>query len=234
MPETPTYITINPSQEAAINGPDSGTWAAARGATSGTAVNYTQSTGINSGMMVVYEVSKGADVFTINRSYLRFDVSSINGTVVSAVLKIAGQSSGTADIIVIASDAFNGINNSLINSDFDNVDFNTAYSSEVATWNLNSYNNITLNSAATSEIQNSNAFILALVEHDYDYSNSAPSSAPTNVRSGWWAQDGTYPIELYVGYYPGYSHGVNGISATSMNGVNGIARSAIFAVNGVD
>jgi hypothetical protein len=226
-----TYTTINPSYQGAIIGDSATTWDGARGATNGAAYNYTTSTDANAAVRINYESIKGSNYWTINRSYLYFDVSSISGTVDSAVLKIAGTSSGTADIIVVASTAFNGISNALIGTDFDNVSFSTPYSSQVATWNLNSYNNISLNSAAYSAIGSSSVFKVAIIEHDFDYSDVSTTTTP---RSGIWFADGTYPIELYVGYVPGgYGNNINGIAAADIAAVVGIDTADISLVNGV-
>jgi hypothetical protein len=226
-----TYTTINPSYQGAIIGNSETTWDGARGATNGSAYNYTTSTDANAAVRINYESIKGSNYWTINRSYLYFDVSSISGTVDSAVLKIAGTSSSTADIIVVASTAFNGTGNALIGTDFDNVSFSTPYSSEVATWNLNSYNNISLNSAAYSAIESSSVFKVAIIEHDFDYSDVSTTTTP---RSGIWFADGTYPIELYIGYVPsGYSDNVNGVSAASIASVNNVSASSIANINGV-
>ena len=226
-----TYTTINPSYQGAIIGNSATTWDGARGATNGDAYNYTSSTDANAAVRINYENIKGANYWTINRSYLYFDVSSISGTVDSAVLKIAGVSSGTADIIVVASTAFNGASNALVGTDFDNVSFNTPYSSEVATWNLNSYNNISLNSAAYSAIESASVFKVAIIEHDFDYSDVSTTTLP---RSGIWFADGTYPIELYIGYVPGgYGDNVNGVAGSSIANVNSVSASSIANINGV-
>lgn len=226
-----TYTTINPSYQGAIIGDSATTWDGARGATNGSAYNYTTSTDANAAVRINYQTAKGISYWTINRSYLYFDVSSISGTVDSAVLKIAGVSYNTADIIVVASTAFNGTGNTLIGADFDNVAFDTPYSAQVATWNVNSYNNISLNSAAYSAIAGSSVFRVAIIEHDFDYSDVSTTTTP---RSGIWFADSTYPIELYVGYVPGgYGDNVNGVSGSSIASVNSVSASSIANINGV-
>ena len=227
-----TYTTINPSYQGAIIGDSATTWDGARGATDGTAYNYTTSAEANAAVFINYENIKGSNYWTINRSYLYFDVSSISGTVDSVILKIAGAGQYTsADIIVVASTAFNGASNALIGTDFDNVSFSTPYSSEVTTWNVNSYNNISLNSTARSAIESSSVFKVAIIEHDFDYSDVSTTTTP---RSGIWFADGTYPIELYVGYVPGgYGNNINGIAAADIADVVGIDTADISLVNGV-
>ena len=100
-----TYTTINPSYQGTIIGDSATTWDGARGATNGSAYNYTTSAATNAAVFINYQSAKGISYWTINRSYLYFDVSSISGTVDSAVLKIAGVTYNTADIIVVASTA---------------------------------------------------------------------------------------------------------------------------------
>ena len=65
---------------------------------------------------------------------------------------------------------------------FSTIDFSTAYSSEYASWDASGTNDITLNSTANTDIQNDDAFICAIVEHDKDYSNTAATSGTALKR----------------------------------------------------
>lgn len=178
-------------------------------------------------------MSKGQFYFRIHRTFLRFDTSSIDGTVSSATLKVAGVSSNTADVIVVKSDAFNGLSNNLTGGDFDNLDYSTPYSSEISTWNLNLYNNIALNTDAKVDIENENVFRVALIEHDHDYLDVQPSLA--GYDSGVWFQDGTFPIELSVTYTPPASvtFSINGVAGANIGSINGVDAASIGGGNGL-
>ena len=91
-----------------------------------------------------------------------------------------GNTNTSSDLIVLKSTAFGGDGGTALSSIdyFTNVDFSTAYSVEVTSWST-SANAITLNSTAESDIQNNDDFIVALVNHNNDFSNSAAGSSTT-------------------------------------------------------
>ena len=233
MAAAPITTTLNPTNEGYILGPSELTFAAARNAATGAgAYNFTTSTPYLYAVYVRWYSQKGTNYWAITRTHFRFDTSSINGTVSSATLKVAGYSLALADIIVTKSTAFNGVGNTLVTSDFGNVDYTRLYSSEVPTWNLNSYNNIALNADAKTDIENENVFRVGLVEHDFDYLNVSTTGNP---RSGIWFADGTYPVELSVTYTPSASvnFSINGISALNIGSINGVDAASIAGGNGL-
>lgn len=127
-----------------------------------------------------FSAGRGGGTHRIRRSYIHFDVSSVTGTVSSLTLNLTGNTNTSSDLIVLKSTAFGGDGGTALSSTdyFTNVDFSTAYSAEVTSWST-SANAITLNSTAESDIQNNNDFIVALVNHNNDFSNSAAGSSTT-------------------------------------------------------
>ena len=126
--------TINLNKGGRIIGTTDTTQAAARDEASGTST--AQGTDEDSAVQYFKSTGRGGGTFRYIRSFLQFDSSSITSAVGSAILNIESEGiSDTADVIVCASDAFGGASDDLINDDFNNVDFSTAYSSEVSTWN---------------------------------------------------------------------------------------------------
>jgi len=218
-----------------------GTWAAIRGATTGAAYNA-PSSGRNYYAMSVYHTGgRGGNVYRVQRSYLYFDTSSITGTLSEATLKVYGYSQTSADIIVVKSDAYGGDGGTaLASGDFDNLDFSTAYSSQVSTWSTSGYNDIALNATALTDIKDDDAFIVCIIEHDHDYSDSAPSSS--TFRSGMYYDNYTGTSrDPYIDYTlspTGYSHSVTGVDGagsahTFLGKVNGVAMANIEKVIGV-
>jgi hypothetical protein len=194
----------------------------------------------------------GADTAQIIRAFYAFDVSSITGTVSSVVLKLKGSTSGYASnttcsfIIIKASKPSTSSN--LVASDFDaipgftddasmsgNV---TDYSSEVTSLtNTTDYTEITLNSTARSDVQSLSDFIIAVVDHDRDYSRSTTglSSAGTIFSHNFDGVPDTKPPQIVVTEAAtGYTHNVLGVAAANIAKVNGVATANIDKINGVD
>ena len=161
-------------------------WSIIRGASTGTGASDTSYTKADA-IRVMSSSGRGSTLHYISRSYFYFDTSGITGTVASATLRIYGKDNTTADVIAVKSDAFGGDGGTgLVQDDYNNIDFSTPYSSEFALWGTSaSPNIITLNATALTDIKNNNAFIVSVIEHDYDYSNSTPSVG-TDDKSGMY------------------------------------------------
>ena len=182
-------------------------------------------------------VVAGFDDATIFRAFMSFDTSGISVAPASATLKIYGYGSySSADVIAVKSDAFGGDGGTgLVTGDYNNIDFSTPYSSELATWSTSSYNDITLNATALTDIKNNNAFIVSVIEHDYDYSNSAPSVG-TNDRNGMYFDPyGGTSRDPYIDYTlaTGYGNTVNGVASANIGKINGVGTANISKINGV-
>ena len=211
-------------------------WSTIRGASTGTGANdgsYYKADAIR----VMSSSGRGGTLNYIGRSYFYFDTSGITGTVASATLKIYGYGSySSADVIAVKSDAFGGDGGTgLVTGDYNNIDFSTPYSSELATWSTSSYNDITLNATALTDIKNNNAFIVSVIEHDYDYSNSAPSVG-TNDRNGMYFDPyGGTSRDPYIDYTlaTGYGNTVNGVASANIGKINGVGTANISKINGV-
>lgn len=187
----------------------------------------------------------GSTVYAIYRSFLQFDTSGITGTVASATLKIYGYVNGNADVIVVKSTAFGsgyeGL--SLRVEDYDALPGHTddqamnasfSYSSEIDTWSTSGYNDITLNSTALTDMQNDDAFKIAIINHDHDYKNVDPGINATNAGGMYFtAYTGTStdPIIEYTLSSTGYTHDVSGLAAASIAEVNTVATANIAKIN---
>jgi hypothetical protein len=221
--------TINLNKGGRIIGTVDSSQAAARDEASGTST--AQGTAQISAVQYFKSTGRGGGTFRYIRSFLQFDSSSITSAVGAAVLNIESEgTSDTADVIVCASDAFGGASDDLINDDFNNVDFSTAYSSEVSTWNDNGANNaITLNAAARTAIQNNNSFICAIVDHDSDFQDTDSLSGSGNTTVGI---DFSGTITLVV-TLAGYANDVNGVTSANISKVIGVATADIDKIIGV-
>ena len=207
---------------------------AARGASSGTATANENSS--NSAIKYFRTSGRGATTVAIARSFFFFDTSGVTGTVASATLNISFSSNNSDfNIIIVKSDAFGGDGGTaLSNDDFNNVDFSTAYASAVATGGSTSGTaTFTLNATALTDIKNNDAFIVALLESDHDFSDSEPSDvsktlAITFAEAGGTSSDPKLSYTLATGY----SHDIMAVAAASIGKVNTVATANVGKVSG--
>jgi len=175
----------------------------------------------------------GRGQHSFNRMFYYFDTSEITGSVSSVTLNIQGYTGNDdGDVIVIKSTAFGGDGSAdLVSSEFSSLDYNTTYSSEITSWSLSGNNAITLDSDAESDIQNNNAFIVAIVNHDNDFQNSAGGSAVSDDNSINFLPIG---FLSYTETASGYTHDVSGLAAASIGKVSSVATASIGKINSVD
>ena len=228
--------TINLTKGGAIIGNQATTQAAARDVSTGATIH--QDTAFVNAIQYFKSAGRGSGTFRYTRSFLTFDTSGITGTVTAATLNIESErTNNDADIIVIRSLAFGGINatDDLVNGDFDSVDFNTKYSSEVTSWNINGANNaISLNSNAFSAIQSQNNFVCAIVEHDSDSQDTDSSGGASSFEVSVGIDfAGTITLDVTEAS-AGYSHDINGLAAASISKVNALATANIGKINALD
>ena len=202
---------------------------AARGASSGTATANENSS--NSAIKYFRTSGRGATTVAIARSFFFFDTSGVTGTVASATLNISF-SSNTSDfnIIIVKSDAFGGDGGTaLANDDFNNVDFSTAYASAVATGGSTTGTaTFTLNATALVDIKNNDAFIVALLESDHDFSNSEPGDINKTLAITFSETGGTSTDpKLSYTLQTGYSHDIIAVSSANISTVNAVATANI-------
>ena len=131
-------------------GKGSQTHAAVRDASIGTQLSQTAA---SQGSAVMYLADRQ---YVIIRSFFFFDTSGISSAVASVTLNMRGSTNSAADIIALKSTAFGGDGSAdLVAGDFGRTEFSTPYSSEITSWNTNSsYNSISLNSTAKTDMQN--------------------------------------------------------------------------------
>ena len=221
--------------------PNSLSWANARGFT-GTATNTTTSSTSDNAAVAVYRFSgRGADSFRIHRSFHYFDCTSITVTPVDATLKIYITSDiGDSNIRVIKSTAFgltaNGSSPSdLAATDFDNVDFSTSYSDEVTVSGTGQLS-ITLTSTALSDMVSRDYLGLALVNSDYDYANTSPTTftSQAGIRYANYVGSSSDPQIEYTAGSTGYANTVLGVAASSYSKIIDVDKADISKVIGVE
>jgi hypothetical protein len=207
-----------------------------RNATTGSSVNnYTTNTSIGEAIRVQYTASRGGSSGACNRFFLFFDTSTVDGTITACDLKVLGYLNSGANVIPVESTAYggNGSSTTLGLSDYDNLDFSTAYASATSSWTTTGYNTFSLNATAISAMNTNSYLNVALIDEEYDYSGSSPTTG-TNYSSGIEIFDTTSPIVLDITYTPsGYGNSVIGVSSSNIGKVFSVDSSNINKVIGV-
>ena len=210
------------------------TWSTARDGSTGYLGNASD-TYETYGVTVFRFAGRGADQYRVIRSFFHFDTSGITATVSAATFKLYMYGvQGDSNVIVLASDAFTGGSGALATDDFDNLDFSTPYSGEVDN-SGEGLISITLNAAALAAMTSSNDFKIAVVNFDYDYNNTAPTSGSTHGASVRYADYSGTSSDPQIDYTlaTGYGHIVSGVAAANIGKVDGVATANISKVIGV-
>ena len=208
-----------------------------RDATTGTsATTITSNTEFNS-MRAQYELSKGTYTSLCVRAFLFFDLSSINGTITAATLKVlAGATGNTDDVQVTPSTAWggDGTTTTLSTGDYDGVEFlGTSGSNygEILSWTASSYNDFTLSSDAISDMNTNGYLNCALLNQDNDY-RGVNLSLGTDIVHTIEYNDATNPIKVEITYTPdAWNEIINGVANASIANVMGVNESSIQSVN---
>ena len=167
------------------------------------------------------------------RVFLAFDTSGITGTLSAAHIDVNGGSGSDPnpnDTIMIKSTAFGGDGGTALSTSdhFSSLDYSTAYSSELTTWSTGN-NEYTLTAAALADIKNNDEFIVAIIDNDNDYANSA-TTATADITIDF---DVTITLD-YALAATGYSNTVMGVASANIGKVTGVATANIETVIGVD
>ena len=224
--------TINAGKTGVLQGGANADFATAR--STGTTLISTNPTSANaSAIGYIFSATRGSGVHLIRRVYVYFDVSSHTGTISNVVLNIAGDTQANATVRVVPSaNAFGGDGSSdiALSEYFAGLDFSNPYNDSAASWSTGT-NNLALNSDAASDIQNNNAFILALVQADNDFANSA-SGTGVSLFSG--IAFSTTITLTFDEASAGYSHSVIGVAPANIGKVNALATANIGKINTLD
>ena len=170
-----------------------GSWDACRDATSGQVFGASDSSTSNGyGRIRIFEYS-GVTRWIIHRVYMEFDTNGITTLPTDATLKIYGTGQNNSDLIVVKGTQ----SDSLVAADYDNLDFGTVYSAELATWSTSGYNNFTLNSTALAAIRDNDDFKICIINYDYDYLDVDPGSS-ISVQAGGYFSEADLQYRPYI------------------------------------
>ena len=202
---------------------------------------------------VLYARYQTGNKYYIYRSFFAFDVSSISVAPASATFKLfaPGGISTSPDAIIVkaAADATINLSDNGVTGDFKKlhgwvddetmVGRVTAYSSIVSPGfsSAGAYNDFTLNAAALADIASLGVFKIAVIEAEYDYTNT-PYGTPTWTKQmyGYFSSGGDaskVPHIDYVAGAAGYTHGIAGTAAASIGSVIGTDKADIDKCSGI-
>lgn len=212
-----------------------------RNATTGTFVStYTTNTTVTDAVEVTYNSGRGGQTGSCSRVPLFFDVSSItaSNTITAATLKVWNPSAGSIiDSIIVEGSAWggNGSTTTLSTSDYDNLDFSTAYSSKNLSWSGGgSYNDFSLNTTAISDMNTNGYLNCFLIEGDYDYDGQAPPLGEYPPAAAVEYLDATNKIKVELTYSPsGYGNNPIGVASASVGDILGVATGSVSKFLGV-
>ena len=189
----------------------------------------------NSANIVQYFKSSGRGGGTIRfkRVFVYFDTSGISSDVASATIRVtgySGASSATADTLFVISTAFgtDGSSN-LTTAEFNDIDYTKSRTAVInaASYDADGTNDYTVNADGLTQIRDSNALILALIEEDADLNNTEGSDAARGI-----------PINMSVNFtltytLAGYGNNVIGVASANIAKVNGVATADISKIIGI-
>lgn len=189
------------------------------------------------GLRAQYELSKGTYISTCTRTFLFFDLSSINGTITAATLKVLASTPGnTDDVQVTPSTAWggDGTTTTLGEGDYDGVEFDGTAGSNygsILSWTASAYNDFTLTSDAITDMNNDGYLNCALINQDNDYRGISPSLG-TDITHAIEFLDPTNPIKVEITYTPDtWNEIVNGVANANIANVAGVSESSIQSIN---
>ena len=211
-----------------------------RNATTGSlASTYTTNTTVTDAFKVEYNSSRGFETGQCARVPLFFDVSSItaSNTITAATLKVWNPSAGSAtDNIIVKGSAWggNGSTTTLSTANYNDLDFFTAYSSDLSAWASVSYNDFSLNATAISDMNTNGYLNCFLIEGDFDYDGQNPVLDDGPYGGTVEYLDATNKIKLELTYSPsGYGNNVIGVASANIGDVIGVAKANIDNIIGV-
>ena len=216
--------SITADRQAYASSGDESTWLDARNAT--TANSFSNYTGAfpADNAVAIREFSQSSIrpvTYAVNRTYLFFDLSGINGTITAMTLKVYGVTNASINVRPAKSTAFaNGASN-FVTGDFNNWSPSspTTYTSTAGqAWSINQYNTFNLNSTARSDANTDGYLNLVLLGSSNDYSGTAPT-VNFDRKAGVKFNSTGLPITLDITYTPtGWDYIINDVSPQGSTG----------------
>ena len=217
-------VSITANRQAVASSGDKTSWSAARDATTATTFsNYVGVFPVDNATAIreFSQIFTRPTTYAVNRTYLFFDLSGINGTITAMTLKVYGVTNASINVRPAKSTAFANGASSFVAGDFNNWSPSspTTYTSTAGqAWSINQNNTFNLNSTARSDANTDGYLNLVLLGSSNDYPNSTPS-ADFDRNAGVKFNSTGLPITLDITYTPtGWDYIINDVSPQGSTG----------------
>jgi hypothetical protein len=175
--------------------------------------------------------------YDVYRSFFAINTSGITLPPTSATLKLYGYINSDVSSIIskVDASATGDSTTNFITNDFGKVSF-SAYSSEITSWTVSGYNEITLNAAALADMAALDEFKFALINYTYDFLDVTPTSSTSDKAGVYYANEADISKDPYISYVervPYSSGNICGISSNEVSSINGVLITNISKVNNI-
>lgn len=219
--------TLASNRKGFITGASSSTYSDALNGTTGTASDSHTSSA--TALQYFKSSGRGGGTFRFIRTFIHFDTSGISGGS-SFQLQLTssganGNPSSLSNVRAIKHTAGGSNGGELANADFNNIDRNTAYSSDTS-YGSSGTVTISLNAAAATQIINNNDFNVALLlSHDAAAEEEDMLESDGDVSNG--IAFGSAINLVYTDPASGYGNAVAGVASASISKVVDLATASI-------
>ena len=223
--------TLASNRKGFITGASSSSYSDALNGTTGTASDAHTSSA--TGMQYFRSSGRGGGTFRFIRTFIHFDTSGISGGS-NFELQLTstganGSPSSLSNTRAIKHTAGGSNGGELANADFNNIDRNTAYSSDT-TYASSGTITFSLNAAAATQIINENDFNVALLlSHDAAEEEEDMLEEDGNVSNG--IAFGSAINLVYTDPTSGYGNAVAGLASASISKVVEVETGNIAKIN---
>jgi hypothetical protein len=219
--------TLASNRKGFITGASSSTYSDALNGTTGTASDSHTSSA--TALQYFKSSGRGGGTFRFIRTFIHFDTSGISGGS-SFQLQLTssganGNPSSLSNVRAIKHTAGGSNGGELANADFNNIDRNTAYSSDTS-YGSSGTVTISLNAGAATQIINNNDFNVALLlSHDAAAEEEDMLESDGDVSNG--IAFGSAINLVYTDPASGYGNAVAGVASASISKVVDLATASI-------
>ena len=226
--------TLASNRKGFITGTSQTNYASALNVATGTATD--SATGNQNCIQYFRSSGRGGGTFRFIRTFIHFNTTNLSeASSISLQLTSAGGSnSSNFNVTAIKHSAGSSNGSQISDSDFNNIDRNTAYS---AATSFASSGTITfsLNAAAATQINENNDFNVALLlTHDAIQTEEDPLEEDGNITNSIAFSSAINLVYTEPAAPSGYTHKVNTIAAANIGKVDTVATANIGKINTVD
>ena len=184
---------------------------------------------------------RGGSIWSFNRTYAHFDLSSLpaGATVTDVELAITSSGADFDDgVYILSSSAFSNGTSTLASSEYyTSINYAVPYATKTTSWPTSGNSALyTLNSDAVDDVQDNNKLIIAFVD-GYDYDDTDTGFLIAASRAGFEFSTGADVMQLKVTYTPattGDIASIDNVSFTNISKFDNVLKASISQINGIN